>query len=162
MFDKRGNWVDIFYWSIGAVVLGVVFILVFIMLSSFNTGIQTVPIVNDSSTALSISSNVVSRLPNALDWIIPFVYVVFFGFSVWASSKIYGSHKLFFLTIIVMFLLVLFAMYIESVWFDFSTNAYIVSYIVSFPITDFVLTNLRYFVLLYGITVSGVLYAKIE
>jgi len=161
--NKRGNWVDVFEYGRGALVLGISILIVFIMLNSFNDMIITSAVNNtmlNDSDALDTMQGTVDVFPSATDFILPIIYIFFLGFSAWAARKIDSSHKFIFIAFIVILIAVMFAMFIETMWTAFTETAIIAAQMGSFPITNIMLSYLRYFVLFYGIIVGVALYAK--
>lgn len=163
--SKRGNWQDILEYSKGALILALSILISYILISSFNnlfiSNATTNPILNDS-IALDNMQRAVYNYPAGTDYILPILYIFFVGFSAWSASKIQSSHKFLFIGLIVLLLVVLFSMFIETMWQEFTSHASITSYISTFPITNFMLSYLRYFVLLYGLIVGVSLYSKNE
>jgi len=162
--NKKGNWFDILDYGKGSLVLAISIIIAYVMISMLNNQIiisaGNNSMINDSD-ALSAMQGSVDVFP-VTDYILPLIYLVFIGFSAWSARKIESSHKFLFLSFIMMIVIVFFAMFIETMWQAFYETAIITSYMSSFPITNFMMSNLRYFVILYGIIVGSALYAKKE
>jgi len=163
--SKRGNWQDIIEYSVGILVLGITFLVVYLMLSSFNTqlinGASTGGIMNDS-IALERMNTTTTSFPANTDWIIPLIYVFFLGFSVWGARLIPSSHKFVFIGWIMFVVVLLFSLFIETMWDAFITTTLFSGSVASFPLTNFFISYLRYFVLLYGLFIGVALYAKNE
>ena len=159
---KRANWVDVFEYGRGILILGISIIIGFILVSSFNSlFIEQAShggVLNDSS-ALTYSQRVVDYF-NVWDYVIPLIFVFFLGFSAWSASKIDSSHKFLFLIVIMLIVTVMFGLFIELLWDAFTTSSVIASYVNSFPLTNIFLSYLRYFVLIYDLIVGVALYAK--
>lgn len=161
--SKRGNWVDIAQFMGEALGIGVLLLITLVLLANFNdlmiSNAATTPIMNDS-IALGYSQDITDKFPAATDFILPLIYVFILGFTIWSARKVESSHKFFFIMIIATIVLFLFAMGIETFWQEFTTNVTIASYISSYPITHFMLSNLRMFILVMS-TITGIaLYAK--
>lgn len=159
--NKKGNFIDVFDYGIIAIFLGIIILFTYYIIFTFHNSISSIPIIANDTIAMGYSSSVVTKFPQAFDFIIPLIYIAFLGFSVWASSKIESSHKFLFVAIIMSLIFVLFAMFLENVWYEFATTTFS-SFISLFPFTDFILNNARYFMLFYGIVVSIIIYSKVE
>ena len=161
--NKKGNYSDIFVYMILSVFVGVVIMFTFFIVSSFNTAITTIPSIN-STIGPSISQAWVNKLPSSFDFVIPIIYILFFGFSVWSASKIESSHKFTFFFIFFSLMLGLFSLYIENLWDSFKTSMLVISpsLFTNFIFTNFFLDYMRYFVLLYAVTIGIMLYTRIE
>lgn len=163
--NKKANWPDILEYSKGIIILGISIIITFILLNQFNNTIITNAtnntLLNDTN-ALDKMQETVTNFPNITDWIIPLLYIIFVGFSAWSASKIPTSHKFIFIGVIMLIIILAFSLFIEIVWQEFTTNTTISTYINNFPLTNFFISYLRYFVLFYGLIVGVALYAKTE
>ena len=159
---RRGNWQDVLEYGAGALVFAVILIIGFVMINNFNTTLHTVassdPILNDT-VALDYMDKAETGYYKT-DFILPLLYVVFLSFSVWSARKISSSHKFLWIGIIMLLLLVLFSLLIEVLWEGFTLIPSIAGVIGGFKFTNFFLSYLRYFVLLYGFFVGVALYAK--
>lgn len=159
--DKRGNWVDIFEYSIGAVVLGIVFIITGFLLTQFYTTLTVDTNITDTN-ALTAASGAKDNFPASADYIIPIIFIFVLGFSVWSARKIQSSHLFAVIGVFVLLMLVFFAMMVENLWNEFITHAILAGEVSKWFFTNIFLSNMRYFVLAYGFLVGVALYAKTE
>lgn len=159
--NKRGNWVDIFQYGGEALAIGVLVLFLTILLTSFYNVASTNTELNNS-IALERAETAKTDFPKTTDFIVPLMYIFVVGFTVWSARLINSSHKLAFIGFIVLLLLVLFSMAIETMWDEFVSNINISPYLSEYPITNFFIANMRYFVLFAGLLTGWALYAKNE
>lgn len=161
--NKKANFSDIFFYMVLAIFIGILVLGTYWMVYRFNAVIQTVPTIN-TTIGPSISQAWVNKIPQAFDIIVPLTYILFFGFSVWSASKIESSHKFLFFALFFFLMLGLFSLYVENMWDSYKTALVGISgmSISGFHLTDFFLSQLRYFVLLYSFVVGAVLYSRVE
>jgi hypothetical protein len=158
--SKRGNFADIVLYIAIALVFIFTLLLVYIMLSRMNTAYQSVQIMTDNPVALQISQDLVDKYPSGFDWILPIIYVMFLGFSVWSAGLIPSTNKFFFIGIFVTILLTFFSLMMENFWDMFKNHPEILNYTYSFPMSVFILDNLRYFTLFYCFMIMILLYSR--
>jgi len=162
--DKRGNWQDVLEYGVGALVFAVILILGFVMINNFNSTLHTVAS-TDSTLNDTIALGYMDEAEAGYyksDFILPVLYVVFLSFSMWSARKIESSHKFLWIGLIMLVLLVLFSLLIEVLWEEFILVPSIAGVIGGFNYTNFFLSYLRYFVIIYGFFVGVALYAKNE
>lgn len=162
--NKKANFSDVFFYMILAIFLGIVILGTYWMVFKFNAVIHTIPNVDVNTTGANISQAWTDRIPSAFDIIIPLTYILFFGFSVWSASKIDSSHKFLFFALFFFLMLGLFSLYVENMWDSYKSAMVSIGGIglSGFHLTDFFLSQMRYFVLLYAFTVGTVLYTRME
>lgn len=161
---RKANFSDIFFYMILAIFIGIVALGTYWMVSNFNSTLHTIPDPIVNGTGASISQAWTDRIPNSFDIIVPLVYILFFGFSVWSASKIQSSHKFLFFFLFFALMLGLFSLYVENMWDSWTTSLTSISALSlsGFKLTNFFLSNMRYFVLLYAVVVAMVLYTRTE
>lgn len=159
---KKGNFADVGFFIALSLVFVFLVVMVYILLSRFNSVIATIPMINSTVEATTISNTLVNSYPKAFDYIMPLIYVFFIGFTVWSAGLVESTNKFFVIGIVVTFLLTMFSLMIENLWDEFKNNANILPYITSFPITTFMLDYLRYFVLLFCFIILIMLYSRRE
>lgn len=158
--NKRGNYADVPYFVAIALFFGILIILVYILFSNFNNAVQNNPYTNTTVEAMTYSNDFLNKYPKAFDWVLPILYIIFIGFTVWSASLVESSNKFFFIGIFVSFLLLAFSLMMENFWEEFKTNPNIINYVTSFTFTDFMLSNLRYFVLFFIFIIMITLYSR--
>lgn len=162
MRNKKANWLDIPYFIIGAVSFGIVVVLCFIFNSQINASFHNTPIIGNDTVALASHDSIIASFPNLFDWVLPLIYVAFIGITVWSASLIQSSNKFLFIGFFLSLFMLFLSMIIENLWDGFVTNANISSYVGSFPITNFMLSELRYFTLFFCFIVMIMLYTRRE
>jgi len=162
LHNKKGNFADVPFFIGISLVFVFSLILIFMLLSKFNVALNQTSIVNDTPLAGTISQNLVNKYPAGFDWVLPIIYVIFIGFSVWSASLIPSTNKFFFLGIFITILLTFFALMMENMWDEFKNHAEILSYTTSFPMSVFILDNLRYFTLFFCFIIMITLYSRRE
>jgi hypothetical protein len=158
--NKKGNYVDIVFFIAISFVIIFTAILIYILISNFNSALPNIDIVNNTPIALQTSQSLVDKYPAGFDWIMPILYVLFLGFTVWSASQVQSTNKFFFIGIFVTILLTLFAMMMENFWDMFKTNSNISPYVSKFVYSVFMMDNLRYFTLFFCFVVMIFLYTR--
>jgi hypothetical protein len=160
--NKSGNWFDIPYFVIGAVGFAMLLVLMFIFNSMINVSFHATPMINESVTAMTTHDSFLAKIPSLFDWVLPLIYVAFIGFTVWSASLIQSSNKFLFIGFFISLFFMFLSLVIEDFWHQFATHSNIASYISSFPITNFMMEQMRYFTLFFCFIVMLMLYTRRE
>lgn len=157
---KKGNFADVGFFIALSLTFMFLVVMVYILLSRFNSTIASILMINSTVEATTISNTLVGSYPNAFDYIMPLIYVFFIAFTVWSAGLVESTNKFFVIGVVVTFLLTMFSLMIENLWDEFKNNVNILSYINDFPITSFMLDYLRYFVLFFCFIILIMLYSR--
>ena len=157
--NKKGNYRDIPEY-IGVVVFFFFAILIsFLVLSHFNTNVQSnsfMPV-----EAKSVSTSFLVGFTN-IDYVIPVIYLIFLGFSVLAARFIPSSPKFMIISVFWLVLLPVVAMFTENFVVGFLENSVLSGAASSFPFSSFFLNNLVGSVFVYSLVVAVALLTKGE
>lgn len=162
--DKRGNWVDVIEYMGVAFGIGVVVILnswflinFFDSLNNVATNTTIIP-----QYSLDLAEQAATTFPPAYNYILPIIFMFFVVFSVWSARKIPSSHLLLWFYPLIVLILLFISLVTESAWEQFIIDKTWDSIRDTFFVTDFFISYLRYFVLVYSTLVGWALYAKDE
>ena len=163
-FGKKGNFTDIFDYFTLAVFIGFLGVIFVVFLNQSHDHLISNPVINQSTEAVSILDNANNKWPVAYDLILPIVFVLFYGFSLFAARKVQSTHKFLIVGVILCFAVFLFSLFFENFWYGItnSTLSVITLAVGQLKYTTFMLNYLRFFALFYSITVGLALYAKTE
>lgn len=156
---KKGNAVvDTITYGVILFAFGIALMLIYPVFSDLNTEIQ-----NDNSLpsqAKTISQTSFDNYPSTLDGLFVLVMVLLWIISIVASFQI-DSHPIFFVVVIgLMIAVTVIAQLLASGYVDMFSDSSIATLITTFPMTNFVLSNLHLFSLVVGGSILIALYGK--
>lgn len=158
--DKRGGWLSVFEFLPEALGFGVSLLVMIWFLSVFHSGISADPTIQNETVALGYSQGLRDDFPGAADFIMPIGVVVTLGFAWWSARREESSHVFAWVAFIAMVLFMLFGMFIETAWQEFTTGTALATYTSTIPITHFMLSNVRIVALVMCVIVGWALYAR--
>lgn len=123
-----------------------------------NDELQLDDTLNETNKATIDTFN--TRFPNILDGIILFTAIIAWLLAMVASFLI-DSHPLFFaISIIIIVVLIFVGVNLTNAYEDISTDNEISSIVDDFPLSNYLLTHLHYYLIAIAISVGLTLYAK--
>lgn len=156
--NKKGNFMDIIEYLKIAIMVGIVLAMVLVFVSKFDAQVQVnaeIP-----ATVKTISSNYNTDLPKVADYLLPALYLLFVGFSVFSARLIPSSPLYIFVAIAFMIIIPIASLIIENIWDGFYQQSAISSVVSVMTFTPFLLNNLIYFALFYTFAVGVALLSK--
>lgn len=156
---KKGNAiVDTISYGVIIFVFAIAFILIYPAFSDLNTEIQ-----NDNtmtSSAKSISQTSFNNYPSVMDGVFVLVLVLLWIITIIASFQI-DSHPIFFVVVIIlMVVVVIIAQLLASSYEDLSSDSLLSGVSSTFPMTNYILSNLHIASLIVGGSILIALYGK--
>lgn len=161
MFNsKKGNFPDIPEYLEAVLVIVFSLVIGFLIFSNFNSNVQA------NSNIPAISKTASSAFQTSFffqsDFIIPFLTLGFFGFSIVASRLIPSSSKFIWISILAMLFMPLIAMFFGNIWDGFRTQSMISTALQNFPWSSFFLDNIVIVSAVYSFCVAVALLTKDE
>jgi len=159
---KKGNYPDISEYIMVALVVSFSIIIMFNVISNFDSSIQSMNESVVTNTTKNISSEFKQDFLNGFDNGFLIVYILFLLFSVVAARFIPSSPKFIWVTIIILMVLCFVAMIVENIWGGMADNITLSSTISQFTFIPFMMEHLTYLTLIYGLFVAVALLTKSE
>lgn len=160
--NKSGNFPDVVEWLRFVVAFMFVAGFVLLFISNWNSNIQ---VMNESvipNISKQASASVNANVPNGLDYLFLFIFVVFVVFSVVAARLIPSSPKFIILAFFALLFLVVGSMFVANIWDGFYSNASIMTVFSGLTFLPFIMDKLVYFTLGYAFIVGVALLTKSE
>jgi len=156
---KRGNAIiDSIFFIVVMVIFGLVVLIGYQLFGDLNTDIQANS--DLSNTSKQSSADLYARYPSFFDGLFLFLMILLWGFVLVASFMI-DSHPIFFVfAIILLVFVLLIGGSLSNFWDEISGDDGFSTEANSFPITDWILSNIIIVVLIVGFSVIIALYGK--
>lgn len=126
---------------------------------SVNSNLLTLPVMNSSGDAVTVINSADAAI-NSTDYIYLALFLGFF-FSILITGYFVGGTPI--MASIYFFVVVIFSfvgVILQLVWDDLSVREQLLSSVVNLPITHFILSNLGYFVAIFGLAGIFAMFAK--
>lgn len=162
MKGKKGNFSDIAHFIPTAIFIGIIAVITVLIISEFNTNIQSMDNETVPEIAKNASMNMESAASGGSDILFVFVLIIFFGFSIMAARLIPSSPKFIIIGLVSLFLLGMVALIAENIWNEFATNATTSPILAEMTFLPFILDNLSIVTIIYCVSVAIALLAKNE
>jgi len=156
--NKKGNFADIPEYLRVSLAIGIFLLIVVMIVGGFNAEIQssTNPVVTNITKELS--QNAFDSF-SGLDLVVPALLLAFIIFSVMAARLIPSSPKFIIISILALIIIPFGGIIVENIWAAFSSK---ISYLSSFPMTNFLLSNSVIVLVIYSFLVAVALITKDE
>lgn len=158
--NRKGNYSDIAEWINVALILGLTITITLLFVSNWNTTIQAMNETVIPADAKVGIENLNTALPKGFDWLFVGFFLIFVAFSVSMARLIPSSPKFIIVTIMVLIILPFISLIIENIWNGWGEQSKIASVLTTIPMTNFMMSHLVYFIILYSLLVAISLLTK--
>jgi len=158
--NKNANFQDIGSWIQFVIGFIIVCGIVLTFVGGFNNQVQNQNETSVPSETKIVSQTYASRLPLLMDFFFLSIFIVFFGFSVMSARLIPSTPKFIMISIAIIISAPFLGMLIENFWEGWSTAPALATAMQSMIFFPFIMDYLRYFLLLYSVTIAIALLSK--